>query len=347
MMHKHKNLRKTFYDFDRESFDQLAEKYKWPSFRVDQLIGWQEKHIQSVDEMTNISIKMREQLKEEMHWPPIKIVQVETSEKEPVKKYLLQLQDGNIIETVSMHYNYGHSICLTMQVGCRMGCHFCASAKLGLNRNLTAGEMLAQIAIIAYAEKSRISHAVLMGIGEGLDNYDETITFLQRLRSDDGISMSLRNVTLSTCGLAPEIKRLAHENLPVTLAISLHSSNQDTRNKLMPIAKHYTIPEIISAGDYYFKVTGRRVTYEYTLFKDVNDHPQEAENLANLLKNKNVHVNLIPANEISGSDWTRPDQKTIDKFQEVLLKNQINSTIRFSAGQDITAACGQLRRQNA
>ncbi|NLZ70983.1 MAG: 23S rRNA (adenine(2503)-C(2))-methyltransferase RlmN [Clostridiaceae bacterium] len=347
MINKHKDLKKIFYDYDRTALTVLSQKYNWPRFRIDQLLEWQEKNIVSVDEMTNISKQIREQLQKEMIWPPLEIVQIETSKKEPVKKYLFKLQDGNLIETVSMHYSYGHSVCLSTQVGCRMGCHFCASAKLGLNRNLTAGEMLAQIALIAHEEKSRISHVVLMGIGEALDNYEESILFLNRLRSKDGITISLRNVTLSTCGLVPQIKKLAHESLPITLAISLHSANQEVRNTLMPIAKHYPIKDIISAADYYFEKTGRRVTYEYTLFKDINDMPEEAEKLANLLKHKNVHVNLIPANEIPDSDWTKLDMKNINQFQEILLKHHINSTIRHSAGQDITAACGQLRRQNA
>ncbi len=341
-----KDLKRIFYDYTREDFDILAEKYHWPKFRVNQLLQWQSKYIQDVDEMTNISKDMRQIIKGEMQWPPLKISKVESSAKEPVKKYLFELQDGNLIETVSMHYEYGHSVCLTTQVGCRMGCHFCASAKLGLNRHLSAGEMMAQIAAIAHAENSRVSHAVLMGIGEALDNYAETIRFLKMLRSEDGITISLRNITLSTCGLVPKIKALANENLPITLAISLHSADQSTRNVLMPISKNYPIPEILDAANYYFKETGRRVTYEYTLFKGVNDQKSHAEALARLLKNSHSHVNLIPANEIPDSDWTRPQQNDIDQFHKILLQNGINATIRYSAGQDITAACGQLRRQH-
>lgn len=338
-------LKKIFYDYNRADFEELAKKYKWPKFRVDQLLGWQEKYVQSVDQLTNISKNMRMKLAEEMHWPPLNIVDIERSKNEPVNKYLFGLQDGNIIETVSMHYDYGHSICLTTQVGCRMGCHFCASAKLGLKRNLSAGEMMAQIAMIADIEQSRISHAVLMGIGEALDNYDETIRFLRMLRAEDGITISLRNITLSTCGLVPKIKELAKEGLPVTLAISLHSPEQETRNVLMPISKHYPIDEIIEAADYYLRETGRRVTYEYTLFKDVNDSKEQAEKLSELLKGKHSHVNLIPANAIPYSPWTRSKAEDIEQFRSILEKNQINVTVRYSAGQDITAACGQLRRQ--
>ncbi|HZJ68413.1 MAG TPA: 23S rRNA (adenine(2503)-C(2))-methyltransferase RlmN [Candidatus Eisenbacteria bacterium] len=339
------SFKKIFYDYDRTDFIKLTKKYGWPKFRVDQLLDWQAKYIQDADQMTNLSKVMRKQLKEEMHWPPIEIVKVEHSQTESVSKYLFALQDGHIIETVSMHYDYGHSVCLTTQVGCRMGCHFCASAKLGFKRNLTAGEMMAQIAVIANLEESRVSHAVLMGIGEALDNYDETIRFLRMLRSDDGITISLRNITLSTCGLVPQIKKLADEALPVTLAISLHSPDQDIRNEFMPISKHYPIDQILEAADYYFKKTGRRVTYEYTLFKDVNDSKEQAERLSALLRSRHSHVNLIPANPIPDSPWTRSRKEEIEEFRSVLEKNQINVTIRYSAGQDITAACGQLRRQ--
>ncbi|NLJ70103.1 MAG: 23S rRNA (adenine(2503)-C(2))-methyltransferase RlmN [Clostridiaceae bacterium] len=344
-MNKQSTL-KIFYDYDYEDLIILAEKYNWPKFRVKQLLEWQAKSIQSTSEMTNISKDMRSALEQEMIWPPLKIVKVEHSKAEPVNKYLFELYDGNIIETVSMYYNYGHSVCLTTQVGCKMGCGFCASAKLGFQRNLTAGEMLAQITMIAHTEQSHVSHAVLMGIGEALDNYDHTITFLRRLRSEYGYTMSMRNITLSTCGLVPEIKKLANENLPITLAISLHSADQDTRNILMPIAKHYPIHEIIKAADYYFSKTGRRVTYEYTLFDKINDQPLHAEQLVRLLKGKSIHVNLIPANEVAESIWSRSESSAIEKFLQILRENKINATIRYSAGQDITAACGQLRRQS-
>lgn len=344
MINDHLKLIKTFYDYDETDFTLLAKRYDWPKYRVDQLLQWQEKYIQSVDEMTNISKSMREILAAEIYWPALKIVTIEKSESEPVRKYLFALQDGNTIETVAMHYSYGFSVCLTTQVGCRMGCHFCASSKLGLIRHLTAGEMLAQVAMIAHLEHERVSHLVLMGIGEALDNYEQTILFLRRLRASKGITISLRNVTLSTCGLVPQIKALADENLPITLAISLHSANQDVRNKLMPIGKHFTIREIIEAADYYFAGTGRRVTYEYTLFKGINDQEKDAKQLAELLRGRHAHVNLIPANEIPDSEWTRPLDSDILQFQKILSENQINATIRYSAGQDISAACGQLRR---
>ncbi|HHT23927.1 MAG TPA: 23S rRNA (adenine(2503)-C(2))-methyltransferase RlmN [Clostridiaceae bacterium] len=340
------NKRKIFYDYDYADLIVLAEKYNWPKFRVKQLLEWQAKSVQSTSEMTNISKDLRTLLDLEMTWPALKIFKVEHSKIEPVNKYLFQLHDGNIIETVSMHYNYGHSVCLTTQVGCKMGCSFCASAMLGFQRNLTAGEMLAQITMIAHTEKMHVSHAVLMGIGEALDNYDQTIKFLHRLRSEHGFTLSMRNITLSTCGLVPEIKKLANEKLPVTLAISLHSADQNTRNTLMPIAKHYPIEEIVAAADYYFSKTGRRVTYEYTLFDKINDQPLHAEQLAKLLRGKPVHVNLIPANEVDGSKWSSSKKGAIEKFLQILRNNEINATIRYSVGQDITAACGQLRRQS-
>ncbi|HHU54156.1 MAG TPA: 23S rRNA (adenine(2503)-C(2))-methyltransferase RlmN [Clostridiaceae bacterium] len=340
------NKPRIFYDYDYPDLEILAEKYNWPKFRIKQLLEWQAKSIQSTSGMTNIPKDMRIVLEREMVWPALKIVKIERSKVEPVNKYLFELSDGNIIETVSMHYNYGHSVCLTTQVGCKMGCGFCASAKPGFKRNLTAGEMLAQITMISHMEQSHISHAVLMGIGEALDNYDQTIKFLNRLRSKFGFTMSMRNITLSTCGLVPQIKKLAKEHLPITLAISLHSADQAIRNMLMPISKHYPIEEIVQVADYYFAETGRRVTYEYTLFDRINDQPAHAEQLAKLLKGKPVHVNLIPANEVADSIWTGSAKDAINNFLLILNKNKINATIRYSAGQDITAACGQLRRQN-
>ena len=341
------NEMEIFYDYDYGDLIVLAKKYNWPKFRVKQLLEWQAKSIQSTSEMTNISKDMQAILEQEMIWPALKIIKIERSKIEPVNKYLFELHDGNIIETVSMHYNYGHSVCLTTQVGYKMGCSFCASAKLGFQRNLTAGEMLAQLTMIAHTEQTHVSHAVLMGIGEALDNYDQTIKFLRRLRSEHGFTLSMRNVTLSTCGLVPEIIKLADEDLPITLAISLHSAEQNTRNILMPIAKRYPIEDIVAAADYYFTKTGRRITYEYTLFDKINDQPIHAEQLAKLLKGKSVHVNLIPANEVAESIWSRSEKGTIEKFLRILRENKINATIRYSAGQDITAACGQLRRQNA
>lgn len=339
-------LQKIFYDYDRQDLAELAKSYHWPAFRLDQLLDWQAKAALELDQLSNIPKSMRDQLGEVMSWPAIRPVKVEKSQAEPVNKYLFALSDGNLIETVSMHYSYGHSICLTSQVGCRMGCHFCASAALGLKRNLSSGEMLAQIAAVSRLEQSRVSHLVLMGIGEPLDNYKELVQFLQRLRSDDGLKISMRNITISTCGLVPAIKELAGENLPVTLAISLHAPDQATRNLLMPIARHYPIAEIIEAADYYQARTGRRVSYEYTLFAGLNDRPDQAKALAKLLAKHKVHINLIPANKVPGSPWTRPQEATIKNFQKILQDHGLNATIRYSAGQDITAACGQLRRQN-
>lgn len=345
-MKNNRKLQKNFYDYNRKDLLELAKKNNWQKFRVDQILEWQSKCIQSTSAMTNISKEMRQILDEEILWPALEIIKIEKSESENVTKYLFGLQDGHMIETVSMRYDYGHSVCLTTQVGCKMACDFCASAKLGFVRNLTSGEMLAQITMIAHEEKSHVSHAVLMGIGEPLDNYHETIEFLHRLRSEDGFSMSMRNITLSTCGLVPQMRQLAEEKLPITLAVSLHSPDQKIRDSLMPIAKHYPIKDILEAADYYFAKTGRRVTYEYTLFKKVNDQIIHAEQLAQLLKGKPIHVNLIPANEVPESAWTRSESQDITKFFDVLRKNNINATIRYSAGQDITAACGQLRRQN-
>ncbi|MDI9489930.1 MAG: 23S rRNA (adenine(2503)-C(2))-methyltransferase RlmN [Saccharofermentanales bacterium] len=344
-MTNNQKLKKIFYDFDRADFTEFAAKYNWQKFRVNQLLEWQEKSVQSTAEMTNLSKEMRQILEQEMFWPALKIIKIEHSHLEPVNKYLFELQDGNRIETVSMHYDYGHSVCLTTQVGCKMGCDFCASAKLGFIRNLSAGEMLAQITMISREEKSRVSHAVLMGIGEPLDNYLETVKFLRNLRSEDGYSMSMRNITISTCGLVPQIRKLAEENLPITLAISLHAADQAVREKLMLIAKRYPVQEIIEAADYYFAKTGRRVTYEYTLFDKINDQREHAEQLVELLKGKPVHINLIPANEVPGSIWTRSSTIAIQNFLKILQKNKLNATVRYSAGQDITAACGQLRRQ--
>ena len=319
----------------------LGEK----AFRAKQIYQWLHvKLVGSFDEMTNISSSFREVLKEKCTLTRHKAVQVLTSELDGTKKYLFELADGNIIESVLMRYHHGNSVCISTQVGCRMGCEFCASTLDGLERNLTPSEMLDEIYSIQNDIGERISNIVLMGSGEPLDNYDNVMKFLELISDDNGLNISQRNITLSTCGLVPKIYELADRDMQITLAISLHASNDETRKELMPVAKAYSIEELIKACRYFFEKTGRRLTFEYSLVAGVNDNEEEAAKLGKLLKGINCHVNLIPVNPIKERDFKQSDKIAIQKFKNKLEKYGINVTIRREMGRDINGACGQLRK---
>lgn len=261
------------------------------------------------------------------------------------RKYLLALSDGNLIETVLMRYHHGNSLCLSTQVGCRMGCAFCASTIGGMVRNLKASEILGELYAVLRDIGERIGHLVLMGSGEPMDNYDEVVRFLRLVSDENGQNLSLRNITVSTCGLPEGIRRFAKENMPVTLALSLHAADDETRRKLMPVANRYALKEVLAACDAYFDETGRRVTYEYSVVRGVNDNEEEAKKLARLLAGRNAHVNLIPVNPVTERGFQRPNRETVLAFQKTLVKNGINATIRRELGSDIDGACGQLRRK--
>ena len=259
------------------------------------------------------------------------------------RKYLFEIEGGSIIESVLMRYHHGNSVCISTQSVCRMGCKFCASTLNGLERNLRPSELLGQIYEIEKDIDEKVSNIVLMGSGEPLDNFDNVVKFLQLITDENGANISQRNITLSTCGLVPGINQLADMHLQITLALSLHASNNETRKKLMPIAYKYTIDEIIDACKNYFKKTGRRITFEYSLVAGQNDSKQEADELSNLIKGINCHVNLIPVNPIKERDFVQPTKEAAKQFKSRLEKNRINVTIRREMGRDINGACGQLR----
>lgn len=322
--------------------EELGEK----AFRAKQIYQWiHEKRVDSFDEMTNISKKLIETLKETTYLTSLKKEEVQTSKLDGTKKYLFLLEDGNVIESVLMRYKHGNSVCISSQVGCRMGCRFCASTLDGLVRGLTAGEMLDQIYQIGKDIGERISNVVVMGTGEPLDNYDNLLKFIELLTDENGINISQRNLTVSTCGIVPKMRELAEENLAITLALSLHASNQQKRLELMPVANKYDIHEVIDACKYYFDKTGRRITFEYSLVGGVNDTDEDAKELVHLIRGINCHVNLIPVNPIKERDYVQSNAKVIEAFKNKLEKSGINATVRREMGRDIDGACGQLRKR--
>ncbi len=322
--------------------ESLGEK----GFRAKQLYQWiHEKQVDSFEEMTNISKKLKESLEEQACLTSLKKEAVQISKEDGTRKYLFLLEDGNVIESVLMRYHHGNSVCISSQVGCRMGCRFCASTLDGLVRGLTAGEMLDQIYQIGKDIGERISNVVVMGTGEPLDNYDNLLKFIELLTDENGIHLSQRNLTVSTCGIVPRMRQLADEKLAITLALSLHASNQAKRLELMPVANKYDIHEVVDACKYYFKQTGRRITFEYSLVGGVNDTDADAEELSKLIKGINCHVNLIPVNPIKERDFVQSKAQIIEAFKNKLEKNGINVTIRREMGRDIDGACGQLRKR--
>ena len=325
----------------KEEFISLGEK----AFRATQVYEWLHvKLVQSFDEMTNLSKEFREKLKENYELVTLKEVQRYESSIDGTCKFLFELPDGNIIESVLMKYNHGNSVCISSQVGCRMGCRFCASTLGGLERNLSTSEMLDEIYQIQRISGERVSNVVVMGTGEPLDNYDNLVRFIRMLTDVSGLNISQRNITVSTCGLVENIKRLAEEDLAITLALSLHAPNNEDRKKIMPIANRYDLHTVLEACDFYYEKTGRRVSFEYSLVQGVNDTKEQAMELSMLLKGKNCHINLIPVNPIKERDYKRSTSKNIQNFKNILEKNRINVTIRREMGADINAACGQLRK---
>ena len=330
----------------------LPEIEKWivskgfPKFRAKQLQDYlYRRYIFDFSEMSQFPIAMREALNSEAVLQKPEIINSIQSNNEDTIKILLKLADGSLIKTVCMRHDYGNSICISTQVGCAMGCVFCASTQNGLERNLTAGEMLAEVYAFKELLNIPIHSIVLMGAGEPLTNYNEVLRFIQ-LANDPGLlNLSLRNITLSTCGIVPQIYRLAEEKLPITLAISLHAPNDEIRNKILPISRNFKIEDVIRASHYYFKTTGRRVTFEYILIKDVNASVENAEELCRLVGKMDCHFNLIPINGTEHIQLYPPDLKEIRKFVSVLEKHNKSVTVRRQMGDEIQAACGQLKRR--
>ena len=317
-------------------------------FRASQIYEWiHKKGAEDFSEMTNLSKALREKLEQNFRIPKVEMIARQISKKDGTNKFLFCLEDGNVVESVLMRYKHGNSVCISSQVGCRMGCRFCASTLDGLERNLEPSEMLGQIYRIEKIIGERVSNVVVMGTGEPLDNYDNLLKFIHLLTDEHGLHISQRNVTVSTCGIVPKILSLAEENLQITLALSLHGSTQEKRKQLMPVANKYELSEVLKACDTYFEKTGRRMTYEYSLVHGVNDTDQDAQELSELLHGRNCHLNLIPVNPIKERDYQRPTRENAQKFQNKLEKRGINVTIRRDMGSDIDGACGQLRRRFA
>ncbi len=334
------------------TMDELAyelEKMDIKRYRAEQIYQWLYRGVLNFKDMTNISKETRRLLAQKFKSKPLKILDRIDSHDKSTSKYLFLLEDENIIESVVMRYGYGNTICISTQVGCRMGCGFCASTKEGFLRNLTPGEMVAQVLAAEMdlgidGDGRAIKNIVLMGSGEPLDNYDNTLKFLKIIHEPLGFNMSHRNITLSTCGLVPGIYSLAEEDLAITLSISLHAPNDNIRQIIMPIANRYNIEDIIEASKHYFEETGRRVTFEYALIDGVNDREKHAIELAKRLRGFACHVNLIPINEIHDSQYKRSSEENINRFMYILKTYNIQVTRRRELGHNIQGACGQLRR---
>lgn len=336
-------------DLKAFTLEQLLEEMRTigeKPFRAKQIYEWShQKLARSYDEMTNISASLKERLRENYSFVQLSVVRMQESQLDKTRKYLFALPDGHMVETVWMKYHHGNSVCISSQVGCRMGCRFCASTLDGLARSLSASEMLEQIYEVTRQTGERVSNVVVMGTGEPLDNYDNLLQFLRMLTDEFGLHISQRNVTVSTCGLVPKMRELAKEHLQITLALSLHATLDERRKEIMPIAKTYTIAQLMEACAYYFEQTGRRITFEYSLIGGVNDSEQEAERLAELAAPLNCHVNLIPINPVKEREYKESSRASVLAFKNKLEKKQINVTIRREMGRDIDGACGQLRRQ--
>ena len=336
-----KDLKSINLELLTEELLNIGEK----KFRAKQIYSWiHEKLVDSFDEMTNLSKDLREKLKANYTLNSLEAVAVQTSKIAGTQKYLFRLQDGHVVESVLMRYHHGNSVCISSQVGCLMGCRFCASTIGGKVRDLYPSEMLGQIYKIQKLTGERVHNVVVMGTGEPLDNYDNLVQFIKMLTDENGLNISQRNLTVSTCGIVPKIRKLAEEKFQMTLALSLHATTQEKRKQLMPIANKYDLKEVLDACHYYYEQTGRRITFEYSLVGGVNDTKQDAEELTKLIGKFPCHVNLIPVNPIKERDFVQPNKQECQAFRNKLEKNGFNVTLRREMGRDIDGACGQLRK---
>ncbi len=339
--------KKDIKSFNLEELKKEVELLGEKAFRAKQMYEWMHvKLARSFDEMTNLSESLRKKCATMYEYTSLEIERIQESKIDGTRKYLFKLQDGNFVESVFMKYKHGNSVCISSQVGCRMGCKFCASTLDGLERSLTPSEMLDQIYAISLHTKERVSNVVVMGSGEPMDNFDNVLRFIELLSDANGLNISQRNITVSTCGLVPKMLELAEKRLQITLALSLHATTDEKRRKLMPIANQYGIEELMKACAYYFEQTGRRLTFEYSLVGGVNDTDEDAKELIELVKPLNCHVNLIPVNPIKERDFVESNAKRVQAFKNRLEKCGINVTIRREMGRDIDGACGQLRRRH-
>ena len=316
-----------------------------PAFRAKQLFSWLHKGVRSFDEMTNLPQTLRETLAKEYPICPPEVVRKQESQKDGTIKYLWKLSDGNCVETVLMRYHYGNTVCISTEVGCRMGCAFCASTLGGLVRRLEPFEMVDQVLFTQVDSGLPISHIVLMGIGEPLDNFDNVMRFLELINHADGMNISMRHISLSTCGLVPKIRELAEKKLQLTLSVSLHAPTDEIRNTIMPVNKAYSTEELLEACRDYYAQTGRRISFEYAMINGVNDTPQHARTLLRRLKGLPAHMNLIPLNHVEESPLKPSSHKAVMEFQKILEDGGVPATVRRTLGGDIDASCGQLRRK--
>jgi len=316
-----------------------------PAFRAKQVYTWLHKGVRSYDEMTNLPKNLREALQEKYPFYAPKVVRKQESQKDGTIKYLWELADGNCVETVLMRYHYGNTVCISTEVGCRMGCAFCASTLGGLVRRLEPHEMLDQVLFTQIDSGLPVSHIVLMGIGEPLDNFDNVMRFLELVNSEAGMNISMRHISLSTCGLIPKIDELAGRKLQLSLAISLHGPNNEIRNKIMPVNKAYPMEDLLEACRRYYQKTSRRIHFEYAMIDGVNDSEENARELLRRLKGLGAHVNLIPLNHVEESPLKPSSKAAVAKFQKILEDGGVTATVRRTLGGDIDASCGQLRRK--
>ena len=332
-------------DFEYAELEEFIVGLGEKKFRAAQIFKWLHEGVTSYDEMTDISKSLREKLKEISYVSTLEIECKLVSKIDGTVKYLFRLPDGNCIESVVMRYHHGLTICISSQIGCRMGCRFCASTIGGLYRSLTAGEILNQVLFAQKDMGERISNIVLMGIGEPLDNYDNVVKFLHNVNHEKGINIGLRHITLSTCGVVPGIYKLADEDMPITLTISLHAPNDEIRDSIMPINHKYKIDELLKACKYYKEKTNRRISFEYSLISGVNDSFDNAQELADKIKDLQAHVNLIPVNKVEEREFKKGTKAEINSFLKHLTDCGVNATIRRELGSDISASCGQLRKK--
>ena len=326
----------------KEEFVKLNEK----PYRAEQVFKWiYESEVTSFDDMTNLSLELRDKLKNEFEFHNFKILKKQES-SDGTKKYLFDVLDGNAIETVLMEYHHGRTICVSSQIGCKMGCKFCASTGIKFIRNLTSGEIVEQILAVQRDENVRISNIVFMGIGEPLDNYDNVLNAIGIINNPKGLNIGARHISISTSGIVPKIYELADRDYQFTLSISLHATNDKKRSEMMPVNNAYNIEELMKACKYYIEKTNKRISFEYALAKDNNDNLEDAKELVKLLKGMLCHVNLIPINKIENGKYVKSTNENIIKFRDYLNSKGITATIRRELGSDIDAACGQLRRKN-
>lgn len=329
---------------DIKELQELLEGMGQQKFRAKQIFSWIGKGAGEIDDMSDLSKALREELKLFASMSSLNIKRKLVSSIDGTVKYLFEMSDGNVIESVLMEYKHGFTVCISSQVGCKMGCSFCASTRAGFMRNLTAGEMLEQVLAIQRDSGKHVGNVVIMGIGEPFDNYDNVMKFMRLIHDPEGMNMGYRHITVSTCGLIPEIIRFTGENLPINLSISLHAPNDLLRRDIMPVGRKYSIDKIIEVCKIYTEATKRRITFEYAMLAGVNDSAGNAAELAKLLKGMLCHVNLIPANPVEGAGFNQSSRRRVEEFRDILERQGIETTIRRELGADINAACGQLRR---